>query len=42
MKVLRLIAAVDVGEAINPDGVINQTEGGCIQAASWTLLEEPG
>lgn len=39
VKVKRLIAAVDVGEAINPDGVINQTEGGCIQAASWTLLE---
>lgn len=40
VKVLRLVAAVDVGEAINPDGIINQTEGGCIQAASWTLLEQ--
>ena len=40
IKVLRLVAAVDVGDAVNPDGVINQTEGGCIQAASWTLLEE--
>jgi CO/xanthine dehydrogenase Mo-binding subunit len=39
VKVTRLVAAVDVGEVINPDGVINQTEGGCIQAASWTLLE---
>lgn len=39
VKVVRLVAAVDVGEAINPDGIINQTEGGCIQAASWTLLE---
>jgi nicotinate dehydrogenase subunit B len=40
VKVKRLVAAVDVGEVINPDGVINQTEGGCIQAASWTLLEQ--
>jgi CO/xanthine dehydrogenase Mo-binding subunit len=40
VRVRRLVAAVDVGEVINPDGVINQTEGGCIQAASWTLLEQ--
>lgn len=39
IRVHRLVAAVDVGEVINPDGVANQTEGGCIQAASWTLLE---
>ena len=39
VRVRRLVAAVDVGEIINPDGVINQTEGGCIQAASWALLE---
>jgi len=24
---------------INPDGVVNQIEGGCIQATSWTLKE---
>ena len=24
---------------MNPDGVANQVEGGCIQAASWTLKE---
>jgi nicotinate dehydrogenase subunit B len=24
---------------VNPDGVANQVEGGCIQAASWTLKE---
>jgi CO/xanthine dehydrogenase Mo-binding subunit len=30
---------VDVGLPINPDGVMNQIEGGCIQAASWTLKE---
>jgi CO/xanthine dehydrogenase Mo-binding subunit len=32
-------AAVDVGEAINPDGVANQIEGGIIQSLSWTLKE---
>jgi len=35
----RLTIAVDVGEAINPDGVINQIEGGAIQATSWVLKE---
>jgi CO/xanthine dehydrogenase Mo-binding subunit len=39
LRVTRLFAAVDVGEAVNPDGVANQIEGGCIQAASWTLRE---
>ena len=39
VRVKRLVAAVDVGEAINTDGIVNQTEGGCIMAASWTLLE---
>ncbi len=32
-------AAVDAGEAINPDGIINQIEGGIVQSASWTLKE---
>jgi nicotinate dehydrogenase subunit B len=32
-------AAVDAGEVVNPDGVINQIEGGVLQAASWTLKE---
>ena len=35
----RIWVAVDAGEVINPDGVINQVEGGVIQAASWTLKE---
>jgi CO/xanthine dehydrogenase Mo-binding subunit len=39
LRVTRLVAAVDVGIAVNPDGVANQVEGGCIQAASWTLKE---
>jgi CO/xanthine dehydrogenase Mo-binding subunit len=39
IRVKRLTIAVDVGEAINPDGVINQIEGGAIQAVSWVLKE---
>jgi CO/xanthine dehydrogenase Mo-binding subunit len=39
IHVKRLTVAVDVGEAINPDGVINQIEGGAIQATSWVLKE---
>jgi CO/xanthine dehydrogenase Mo-binding subunit len=35
----RVWAAVDAGEVINPDGLINQIEGGVLQAASWTLKE---
>ncbi len=40
VRVLALTGAVDAGLVINPDGVLNQIEGGAIQAASWTLLEE--
>jgi nicotinate dehydrogenase subunit B len=39
IRVTKLTLAVDVGEAINPDGVINQIEGGAIQATSWVLKE---
>jgi CO/xanthine dehydrogenase Mo-binding subunit len=40
LRVTRAVAAVDVGMAVNPDGIINQTEGGIIQAISWTLKEQ--
>jgi len=40
IRVERLVIAVDVGCAINPDGVVNQIEGGAIQATSWTLKEQ--
>lgn len=40
IRVLRLVIALDVGLAINPDGVTNQIEGGAIQATSWTLKEQ--
>lgn len=33
-------SAIDAGEVINPDGLRNQTEGGMVQSASWTLKEE--
>jgi CO/xanthine dehydrogenase Mo-binding subunit len=39
IRVKKLWLATDVGEAINPDGVINQVEGGAIQATSWVLKE---
>lgn len=34
VRVRRLVCAVDVGEVVNPDGVVNQIEGGAIQATS--------
>ncbi|MDP4593971.1 MAG: molybdopterin-dependent oxidoreductase, partial [Beijerinckiaceae bacterium] len=39
IAVKRLTIAIDAGEVINPDGLINQTEGGAIQAVSWALKE---
>ncbi|MGZ8156133.1 MAG: molybdopterin cofactor-binding domain-containing protein [Burkholderiales bacterium] len=39
LKVARAVCAVDVGRAINPDGILNQMEGGIVQAVSWTLHE---
>ena len=40
VRVKRLFAAVDVGLVVNPDGVVNQIEGGAIQSTSWTLKEQ--
>jgi CO/xanthine dehydrogenase Mo-binding subunit len=39
LRVDRLTAAVDVGLAVNPDGVRNQVAGGATQATSWTTKE---
>jgi CO/xanthine dehydrogenase Mo-binding subunit len=39
VRVKRLFAAVDVGLVVNPNGVVNQIEGGAIQSTSWTLKE---
>jgi CO/xanthine dehydrogenase Mo-binding subunit len=40
VRVLRAVAAIDSGEIVSPDGIRNQTEGGIIQALSWTLYEQ--
>lgn len=40
VRVRQMWAVIDAGETVNLDGIINQTEGGMIQAASWTLKEE--
>ncbi|WP_299986531.1 molybdopterin cofactor-binding domain-containing protein [uncultured Pontibacter sp.] len=40
LQLIRLVGAIDAGQTINPDGLKNQTEGGMIQSASWTLLEQ--
>jgi nicotinate dehydrogenase subunit B len=39
IAVRRLTVAVDVGKVVNPDGVVNQMQGGAVQSASWTLRE---
>jgi CO/xanthine dehydrogenase Mo-binding subunit len=40
VRVVRAVAAIDSGEIVNPDGIRNQTEGGILQAISWTLYEQ--
>ena len=39
IRVPRLWIAADAGRVIDPDGVINQLEGGAVQALSWCLKE---
>ncbi|HEX9686278.1 MAG TPA: molybdopterin cofactor-binding domain-containing protein [Burkholderiales bacterium] len=39
IAVKRVWAAIDAGLVINPDGLVNQTEGGIIQTVSWALKE---
>jgi CO/xanthine dehydrogenase Mo-binding subunit len=40
VRVGRVVAAVDSGQPINPDGIRNQIEGAIVQSASWTLYEQ--
>jgi len=40
VRLVKVWAAIDPGQTLNPDGVRNQTEGGIQQSASWTLFEE--
>ncbi|MFZ5677289.1 MAG: molybdopterin cofactor-binding domain-containing protein [Pseudomonadota bacterium] len=39
VRVTRAVAAIDSGQIVNPDGIKNQTQGGILQAISWTLYE---
>jgi nicotinate dehydrogenase subunit B len=40
IKVPRAWTSVDAGQIINPDGLVNQIEGGIVQSTSWTLREQ--
>ena len=40
IRVVRVVAAVDCGRTINPNGVANQVEGGIVQTVSWVLKEQ--
>ena len=39
IDVVRIVAAVDSGDVVNPDGIRNQIEGGIVQSLSWSLYE---
>jgi nicotinate dehydrogenase subunit B len=38
-RLVRAVAAVDSGQTVNPDGLVNQIEGAIMQSMSWTLYE---
>ena len=38
-RMVRAGAAVDAGQVVNPDGLINQIEGAILQSMSWTFFE---
>lgn len=38
-RLVRAVAAVDAGQIVNPNGLINQIEGAIVQSSSWTLFE---
>jgi nicotinate dehydrogenase subunit B len=38
-RLVRAVVAVDSGQVVNPDGLINQIEGAIVQSMSWTLYE---
>ena len=42
VRVERVVAAAEAGEAVSPDGIRHQIEGGIVQAISWTLYETVG
>jgi CO/xanthine dehydrogenase Mo-binding subunit len=40
IRLRRGVIAADAGQVVDPDGLANQLEGGLVQSASWTLVEE--
>jgi nicotinate dehydrogenase subunit B len=40
IRVARVWGAIDSGMAVSPDGILNQAEGGIVQATSWALKEQ--
>jgi nicotinate dehydrogenase subunit B len=40
VRLTHVVAAVDCGAVVHRDGLLNQIEGGIVQAASWTLKEQ--
>jgi nicotinate dehydrogenase subunit B len=39
-RILGIWSATEAGRLVNPDGVLNQIDGGIVQAVSWALREE--
>ena len=39
IDIVKVVSAIDVGQVINPDGVVSQTEGCIVQGLSWALKE---
>jgi nicotinate dehydrogenase subunit B len=39
IRVKRVWIAADAGRVVDPDGIVNQLEGGAVQSLSWTLKE---
>jgi nicotinate dehydrogenase subunit B len=39
VRPIRLWIAADAGRVVDPDGLVNQLEGGAVQSLSWTLKE---
>jgi CO/xanthine dehydrogenase Mo-binding subunit len=42
VRLVSIHGAVDAGAVVHRDGLLNQIEGGLVQAASWTLKEQVG
>jgi nicotinate dehydrogenase subunit B len=40
VKIGRVVAVVDSGQVVNPNGIRNQVEGAIVQSTSWALYEQ--